>query len=224
MQMEAANSPLLSMTGNHDPLRSVDLAVVEMDMAPLIREELARILRSRIFSLSTRMKRFLVFVVEMTLEGRADCLKEYVIGTEVYDRKPPYEPSQDSIVRTEARRLRGKLKEYYESEGKMDPLVIGFRTGSYVPVFAPREQLTSDHSQTDRHEEPTSAELPDVLIVVMRLGDASGDTLAKDCARAISEGIALQAKQRGTGRPLSDLPLQIPHFALVKDLFPGDGI
>ncbi len=45
-------------------------------------------------------------------------LKEYVIGTEVYDRKPPYHPSQDSIVRTEARRLRAKLKEYYESEGK----------------------------------------------------------------------------------------------------------
>ena len=32
------------------------------------------------------------------------------LWAEVYDRKPPYHPSQDSIVRTEARRLRTKLK------------------------------------------------------------------------------------------------------------------
>ena len=42
---------------------------------------------------------------------------------------------QDSIVRTEARRLRKKLKEYYEHEGKDDPVLIYFRLGSYAPVF-----------------------------------------------------------------------------------------
>ena len=51
--------------------------------------------------------------------------------TVVYGRKPPYHPSQDSIVRTEARRLRGKLKGYYDSEGKRDPILIYLRTGSY---------------------------------------------------------------------------------------------
>jgi hypothetical protein len=53
--------------------------------------------------------------VEHAIGGTGEGLKEYIIGTEVYDRKPPYHPSQDSIVRTEARRLRTKLKEYYES-------------------------------------------------------------------------------------------------------------
>jgi hypothetical protein len=62
-------------------------------------------------------------------------LKEYLIGTEVYDRRPPYHPNMDSIVRGEARRLRSKLKEYYESIGKDDPVVIYYRLGSYVPVF-----------------------------------------------------------------------------------------
>lgn len=104
----------------------------------LIRAELARLLESPIFAQSDRLGRFLRFAVEHAISGSEDGLKEYVIGTEVYDRKPPYHPSQDSIVRTEARRLRIKLKEYYESEGKDNPIFIYFRPGSYIPVFRPR--------------------------------------------------------------------------------------
>ena len=51
-------------------------------------------------------------------------LKEYLIGTEVYDRQPSYHPSEDSIARSAARRLRSKLKEYYESVGKDDPVYL----------------------------------------------------------------------------------------------------
>ena len=87
----------------------------------LIRVELARVLESPIFAQSERLGRFLRFAVEHAMSGSEEGLKEYVIGTEVYDRKPPYHPSQDSIVRTEARRLRTKLKEYYESKGKGRP-------------------------------------------------------------------------------------------------------
>src|SRR5271165_2634444 len=92
-----------------------------------VREELSRILRSSIFSQSDRLGRFLRFTIESTLAGKADEIKEYVIGTEVYDRKPSYHPSEDSIVRSEARRLRNKLKEYYESEGNDDPVFIYYR-------------------------------------------------------------------------------------------------
>jgi hypothetical protein len=67
-----------------------------------------------------RLSRFLRFTVEAALAGEADLLKEYLIGAEVYDRKPAYHPNADSIVRREARRLRSKLKEYYESIGKDD--------------------------------------------------------------------------------------------------------
>jgi hypothetical protein len=105
-----------------------------------IREELSRILESSIFVQSDRLGRFLRYTVETTLEGDAETLKEYVIGTEVYDRKPPYHPSVDSIVRSEARRLRSKLKEYYESVGKNDSVFIYYRPGSYVPVFRRRDK------------------------------------------------------------------------------------
>lgn len=63
-------------------------------------------------------------------------LKEHLIGTEVYDRHPTsYRPSEDSIVRSEARRLRSKLREHYESIGKNNPLSIYYRPGSNVPMF-----------------------------------------------------------------------------------------
>ena len=115
-----------------------------------VREELSRILKSSIFVQSDRLGRFLRYTVETTLAGGAETLKEYLIGTEVYDRKPPYHPSLDSIVRSEARRLRSKLKEYYESVGRNDSIFIYYRPGSYVPAFRRRDNPEGGGSGTDR--------------------------------------------------------------------------
>jgi hypothetical protein len=115
-----------------------------------IREELSRMLESSIFAQSDRLARFLRFTVETTLAGQGETLKEYLIGTEVYDRKPPYHPSSDSIVRSEARRLRNKLRQYYESVGKDDPVFIYYRTGSYVPAFRPQRTEGRSHKTTHR--------------------------------------------------------------------------
>lgn len=114
-----------------------------------IREELARVLESPIFAQSDRLSRFLRFTVDATLAGEGGTLKEYLIGTEVYDRKPPYHPSVDSIVRSEARRLRSKLRQYYESAGKDDPIFIYYRTGSYVPAF--RHKRANNSLQAPLH-------------------------------------------------------------------------
>ena len=100
------------------------------------------------------LARFLRFTVHTAIAGRGDSLKEYLIGIEVYDRKPPYHPSQDSIVRTEARRLRSKLKEYYETEGRTDPVFIYFRPGTYPPVFR-RNETPAD---SPRSTEPSLAD------------------------------------------------------------------
>jgi hypothetical protein len=115
-----------------------------------IREELSRILESSIFVQSARLGRFLRYTVETTLAGDAEMLKEYLIGTEVYDRKPPYHPSVDSIVRSEARRLRSKLKEYYESVGRNDSVLIYYHPGSYVPAFQRRDNRQGGGLATDR--------------------------------------------------------------------------
>lgn len=103
-----------------------------------IRSELERILRSRAFVHSHRIRRFLQFVVEECLLGQQHRLKEYLIGLEVFSRQEAFDPRVDSIVRVEARRLRMKLDEYYITEGHEDEIRIQLRKGSYVPVFEHR--------------------------------------------------------------------------------------
>jgi TolB-like protein/Tfp pilus assembly protein PilF len=152
-----------------------------------IREELSRILQSSIFAQSDRLGRFLRFTIESALAGKADELKEYVIGTEVYDRKHSFRPNEDSIVRSEARRLRSKLKEYYESDGKDDPIFIYFRTGSYVPVF--RSGNTMSHNR--REKDPTAGDLfiegTGISIAVLPFVDLSQSALSSVCAQGITD-------------------------------------
>ena len=93
---------------------------------------LKRILMSRMFVKSTRLSQFLQFAVEHALQGKAGELKEYTIATEVYDRNANFDPTVDTIVRSEARRLRKKLKEYYDTEGQAEVVVIAFLPGSYL--------------------------------------------------------------------------------------------
>ena len=152
----------------------------------LIRAELARVLESPIFAQSERLGRFLRFAVEHAISGSEDGLKEYVIGTEVYDRKPPYHPSQDSIVRTEARRLRTKLKEYYESEGKDNPVFIYFRPGSYIPVFRPKA-ATFQEIAPGSPEEQVFVEGAGVPVAVIPFLDASGQPLSSEFARGVTD-------------------------------------
>jgi TolB-like protein/tetratricopeptide (TPR) repeat protein len=159
-----------------------DIAVSEQ----AIREELDRLLQSPIFAQSDRLGRFLRFTVEHAISGTQDALKEYLIGAEVYDRKPPYHPSQDSIVRTEARRLRSKLKEYYEGEGKGDPIFIYFRPGSYVPVFRSRGNLDS-HSSSVNAENGLFIQGNGSPIAVIPFVDMSASPLSAACAHGITD-------------------------------------
>src|SRR5690348_17228028 len=109
-----------------------------LDAVPAIavRQQLASIVSSPVFISSTRLCRFLTHVVNRTVEGDADSLKEFSIAMEVFDRTSDYDPNIDAIVRVEARRLRAKLKAYYEQgAGETDPVLIALRPGSYVPIF-----------------------------------------------------------------------------------------
>jgi TolB-like protein/Flp pilus assembly protein TadD len=99
-----------------------------------VRQQLERALASANFVRSERQSRFLRFVVERHLEGRDNELKESVIALEVFGDRD-YDPKQDSIVRTEAGRLRSRLAEYYGGPGSADPVIFELPKGGYVPVF-----------------------------------------------------------------------------------------
>jgi len=107
--------------------------------AEAARDELERVLASSGFAHHERLSRFLRLVVERHLEGRDSDLKESVLGVEVFGRRPDYDPKQDSIVRTEAGRLRTRLAEYYAGEGSRNALVIELPKGGYTPVFRSAE-------------------------------------------------------------------------------------
>src|SRR5215472_19291812 len=100
-----------------------------------IRSELERILASEGFARNERLSGFLRYVVEEELSGRGDQLKESLVGVEVFGRRPDYDARQDSVVRTEAARLRTRLAEYYANSGATDPVVIELPKGGYKPVL-----------------------------------------------------------------------------------------
>jgi hypothetical protein len=115
--------------------------------------ELERALASPGFTRNERLGRFLRFVVEQHLEGRDDEIKECVLAVEVFGRSADHDPKQDSIVRTEASRLRARLSEYYLGDGKDDPMIIELPKGRYVPVLrqsAARQEPT-DPSTGRKH-------------------------------------------------------------------------
>ena len=84
---------------------------VDAPAASLVRAELERILSNPLFARSDRLSAFLSFVVEQTLGGRGDSLKEHVIAIALYGKDADFNAAGDPIVRVDARRLRDKLRE-----------------------------------------------------------------------------------------------------------------
>lgn len=103
------------------------------------RQQLERVLASPGFSRNGRLTRFLRFVVEQQLDDRTGEIKESVLALEVFGRGPDHDPKKDSIVRTEATRLRARLAEYYLGVGKNDAVVIELPKGGYAPLFRQTE-------------------------------------------------------------------------------------
>lgn len=106
--------------------------------AESVRAQLRRIQASPPFARSENLRKFLQFIVEQTLDGHEDHLKEYQVGIASLGRSKSYDPRIDPAVRVEARRLRSALDVYYANEGIADAVVIRLPKGGYVPVFAAR--------------------------------------------------------------------------------------
>jgi hypothetical protein len=89
------------------------------------------------------MRRFLEFVVEETLAGRASQVCEYSVAISVFERDESFSPGLNPIVRNDARRLRQKLLEYYHRPAPehADQIIIDIPKGGYVPVFRPASEV-----------------------------------------------------------------------------------
>ena len=109
-----------------------------------IREELVRILNSGPFHQAQRRQRFLEYIVNEALAGRGERLKGYSVAQAVFDRAETFDPNIDPIVRLEAGRLRDRLREYYDGDGRDDPVLIELPKGTYTPLIELRQAPTLD--------------------------------------------------------------------------------
>jgi hypothetical protein len=100
-----------------------------------IREQLESIVQDPAFRSSKRSIQFLRYVVEKTLSGDADQIKERTIGVEVFGRPPSYDTNEDHVVRTAAGELRKRLAIYYGEEKHRSELRMSLVPGSYIPQF-----------------------------------------------------------------------------------------
>jgi tetratricopeptide (TPR) repeat protein len=154
---------------------------------------LARVMGSQTFARPRRLRILLAHLVQRTLEGRQDSLKEIVLGMEVFARGPDFNPKSDPIVRMDARRLRARLTRYYATEGAGDQLTIVLEPGSYVPHFRPRDDGARRDSAAREHLAPEPRNSFGVFRQLVRgwhhLSEASQRALllSKQCFEAVLE-------------------------------------
>jgi hypothetical protein len=106
----------------------------------LVREELDRVLSSHDFQASKLCQSFLRYVVENTLNGHSDSLKERTIGIEVFGKNTSYDPSEDAGVRVKAGEVRKRLRSYYLSQPAEARVLIELPSGTYIPEFHPMQR------------------------------------------------------------------------------------
>ena len=127
------------MDGGAPPRNSGAQSSSALGQQARILEALRRVQASRAFANAKKLLALLEFLVSSVLRGEEAGLKETSVGVAFYGRDPSYDPKKDSIVRTQASRLRDRLEEYYRTEGSSDPVTIELGRGSYIPVFHYRE-------------------------------------------------------------------------------------
>jgi eukaryotic-like serine/threonine-protein kinase len=111
-------------------------ASAEEFSAGALKEQLELILNSEAFTGAWRQRRLLQYLVEQCIQGRANDLKEYSVGVEVFEKGEDFDPRLSPIVRVEVSRLRTRLGKYYEGPGRGDRIRIDLPRGGYAPQIS----------------------------------------------------------------------------------------
>jgi hypothetical protein len=100
-----------------------------------IQEQLERLLNNSHFKQSRRFPSFLRFIIDRTLLGQTDMLKERTLGIEIFGREADYDTASDPIVRVTATEIRKRIAQYYQEPGHEKELRVSLPAGSYIPQF-----------------------------------------------------------------------------------------
>jgi hypothetical protein len=105
-----------------------------------VRQQMERILLTTHFRNSRRYPALFRFLVEETLEGRGELLKERLLGVQVFGRPADYDTASDPIVRVTIAEIRKRIAQYYHEEAHESEMRIELTPGSYEPEFRPRRE------------------------------------------------------------------------------------
>ena len=116
-----------------------------------------RIAASGLLGRSSLLSEFLLYIVDRCIRGRTDEITEQRIGVIVFGRAEGYDPNDDNIVRSYARKLRKRIEEYFAAEGRDEPLRLEIPRGGYTPIFSDAPQVLP---HTDDSAVPADTEHP----------------------------------------------------------------
>ena len=111
------------------------------------------ILASPGFENSAQLRNFLSFIVEKTLNEKANEIKGYTIGVDALGRPDDFDPQLDPSVRVMAGRLRQSLENYNRDTGGFtqggENVQIELVKGSYVPkiIFSETNEQSGENFQ-----------------------------------------------------------------------------
>ncbi len=131
------------MTTTKEPV--INRVPLSADERVLIEDQLERMLASPLFTQSKRYAPFLRHVVEKTLDGQEDRLKERVLGSELFGRAPDYDSNNDPVVRVTAGEVRKRIAQYYDDSAHRNELRIDLPIGTYVAQFHPGPFTDEEH-------------------------------------------------------------------------------
>jgi pimeloyl-ACP methyl ester carboxylesterase len=107
----------------------------------MVRQQLERMSRSRVFAQAGRMFPLLDYLVTGGLDAALPAPDQRRIAIEVFGRDEQFDPSCDAIVRVEVGRLRTKLLEYYATDGADDDVHIDVPRGTYAAHIEVRHSV-----------------------------------------------------------------------------------
>jgi hypothetical protein len=159
--------------------------------------QVERILQSKSLRISEVQRRLLLYLVEKSLAGEADDLKEYSIGVDAFGKPPSYDPRQESVVRMHVARLRQKLADYYRTEGAADPILVDLPKGGFKVVFESRpippaaqeSEIRADAPETKSRWFREKASVA-ALLVVIAVGGVYWAARGRPGARSSAEASA----------------------------------
>ena len=176
----------------------------EVPGATEVREQLNKIIISPDFRKARRLRDFLVYVVDETLEGNSERLKAYTIGVDVFERPNNFNPITDTIVRVNAGKLRRSLERYFSGPGRHDAVLISIPRGQYVPVF---KRLDYDRTRIDENRLESACELTDYdkapTIAILPLKDAGIEASHNFLINGFGEELSMALSRFGNLKVIS---------------------